>query len=118
MKKFFFALAILFSVVASSQSIESVNVSSSVSLSYPRLITSFKLSTYAYAIIISIDDEWGFQKQNGNAYAGTVFGGVPSGSKVFDVSGLSVGQHKVFVDVYTNPRTIVDRRIVFFEVTN
>jgi len=117
MKKILFLITLFISTVSFSQTIESVNVSSSVSLSYPRLITSFKLSSYAYATVISIDGDWGFLKHKADAYAGTVIPGVPSGSKVFDVSGLSVGTHTVYVTVYSNPRTIVDQRIITFQVT-
>lgn len=118
MKNLIFLFALLFSTTLFAQSITSVNASPTVSLSYPRLITSFKLDTYAYAIIISVDADWGFLKQKGDAFAGTTFLGVSSGSKVFNVSGLAAGPHKVYVDVYTNPRTIADRREVTFFITD
>ncbi len=118
MKVLLFLIAIVFvSLTSFSQNILSVHASQTVSKSYPRLVTNVKLDAFAYAVVISIDAEWGFLKQKGDAYDGVMIQTTTDASKTFNVSGLTVGTHKVYFTIYSNPRTVVDRREVIFEVT-
>jgi hypothetical protein len=113
MKNLLLAIAMFFSVTSFSQSITNTNPQEGDTKYGTTLIASVDLDSDAYAIVVSIDAEAKFLKPN---KARKDLAVIVFNTSTFDraFKNLSPGQHTLFVDVYSDPRTIVDSREITF----